>query len=204
MTGKEKDKKDGMSEGGSGTEGSEGSEGGMSKDKETSGQQQTVTLEGALEELGRTRAALKKANSEAADRRKKLSALEAAEKKRADAELSEKERLEKRLAEAQEARAAAEAVVNDVLLKTAVTLAAAKAGFIDAGVAYQLADLSGVEIGEDGEVAGVDKALKGLAKDKPYLLKQEGGQQPDINAGKRGGKKDGQADLEAIKRRFGI
>jgi len=198
----DKENKDGMSEDGNGTEGSEESEGGMLEEKAAG--QQTVTLEGALEELGRTRAALRTANAEAADRRRKLAALEKAEQERADAELSEKERLEKQLAEAQEARAKAEAVVNDVLLKTAVTLAAAKAGFIDAGVAYQLADLAGVEIGEDGEVAGVDKALKALAKGKPYLLKQEGGQQPDINAGKRGDGEKGQTDLEAIKRRFGI
>lgn len=205
----DKENKGGMPGEGTGTEGekpegSEGSEGGMLEEGASGQSEQDVTLEGTLAELKRTRAALKAANAEAAERRKRLSALEKAEQERKDAELSEKERLEKQLAEAQQARAEAEAVVNDILLRTSVKMTAAKMNFIEPEVAYQLADLAGVEIGEDGEVSGVEKALKGLAKDKPYLLKQEQGQQPDINAGKKGKGKDGKADLEAIKRRFGI
>ncbi len=199
-------KKDGMSEKGTEGEKPEGTEGTEGERPEGASEegQLTVTPEEAQAELTRVRAALKKANAEAAERRKKLKAFEEAEQKRKDAELSDKERLERQLVAAQQAQEEAEAMVNDVLLRTAVDRAAAKAGFIDPEVAYQLADLSGVEIGEDGEVAGVEKALKGLAKDKPYLLKQEGSQQLDINAGKGGKGKGGQADLEAIKRRFGL
>jgi chromosome segregation ATPase len=52
-------------------------------------------------ELERTRAALKQANSEAAERRKRLEALETAEAKKKESELSEVEKLTKRLQEAE-------------------------------------------------------------------------------------------------------
>lgn len=154
-------------------------------------------------ELKRTRAALKAANAEAAKRRKELKRFEEDEQKRKDAELSESERLQKELAAAQAAQADAEARVNDVLLRSEVERAAVKAGFVDPEVAYQLADLSEVEIDEeDGSVSGADKAVKALAKEKPYLLRQP--DKPDIDAGTRGGSDGKGQDVEAIKRRFGI
>ncbi len=64
----------------------------------------TPTPEQLLLELEQTRAALKKANAEAAGRRKDLEKLEQEKKDKADAELSEMDKLTKRLQEA-EARA---------------------------------------------------------------------------------------------------
>ena len=64
----------------------------------------TPTSEQLLSELEQTRAALKKANAEAASRRKALEKLEQEKQARADAELSEMDKLTKRLQEA-EARA---------------------------------------------------------------------------------------------------
>jgi hypothetical protein len=63
---------------------------------DTGSQQSPEELQAELE---RVREALKKANKEAADRRKKLEEIERAEQKRKDAELSEMERLQKQLAE---------------------------------------------------------------------------------------------------------
>ena len=59
------------------------------------------TAEEVKAELERTQVALKKANSEAAKRRKQLDAFEKAEQERKDAELSETERLKKELDESQ-------------------------------------------------------------------------------------------------------
>lgn len=43
----------------------------------------------------------------------------------------------------------------------------------DPKAALKLADLSEVEVDEDGDVTGLDEALKKLAKAKPYLVKSE-------------------------------
>lgn len=59
-------------------------------------------------ELDQTRAALKKANAEAASKRKLLEAIEAERKAQADAELSEMERLRKELAETKQRATALE------------------------------------------------------------------------------------------------
>lgn len=59
-----------------------------------------VTVEVLQAELEAARKALKDANREAAERRKKLDAIEKAEKDKADAELSEAEKLRRELADA--------------------------------------------------------------------------------------------------------
>jgi len=69
----------------------------------TATQAQTTgkTLDEVQAELDRTAAALKQANKEAAERRKKLEAFEKAEDERRKAELSETERLKQELAQSQ-------------------------------------------------------------------------------------------------------
>lgn len=154
-----------------------------------------------LAELEQTRRALKRANAEAAERRKRLKELEEAERKRQEAELSEKERLERTLAELQAERDTLLAQMTELRLRSAVERVAVRLGFRDPEDVYHLADLSGVEVDDDGKVNGIEAALKALAKAKPYLLKQE--QTPDIDAGKRGRAK-AQSDLDTIRRRFGL
>lgn len=56
-----------------------------------------VTVEALQAELEATRKALKDANKEAAERRKRLDAIEKADKEKADAELSETEKLKREL-----------------------------------------------------------------------------------------------------------
>ena len=122
-------------------------------------------------ELDRARKALAAANKEAADRRKKLEAFEKAEAERKAAELSEVERLQQQVTEAQRRADAATAAANERLLKAAVLTEAAKLAFVDPSDAWRMLDRDGLEIGEDGEVAGAAEALKALVKAKPYLVK---------------------------------
>jgi len=95
-----------------------------------------------------------------------------------DADLSEQEKLKKRIAEMEQAqtewdaqaKAAAEKV-NEKLLRAEVRVVAATMNFIKPEQAYKLADLTSVEIDEDGQVKGVKKALEALVKDNQHLIK---------------------------------
>lgn len=120
-------------------------------------------------ELERTREALKKANREAGDRRKKLDEIEAAEAKRKEAELSEAQKAAQRAEKAEADYKALQERHRLTAIRSAVRLAAKDAGFVDPEDAVQLADLSGVTLGEDDKVSGADEAVKALAKAKPHL-----------------------------------
>ena len=59
-------------------------------------------------------------------------------------------------------------------------------------------DLGGIEIDEDaGEVTGVDKALKALVKEKPYLIASEESDSP----GTPSAKKKARAKKDALPKR---
>lgn len=117
----------------------------------------------ALEaELAAARKALKEANREAADRRKKLEQYEKAEAERLQAEMTE---LDKAKAEAEQARKDAETARNEArltLIRSAFVSEAAKQGAAYPEDVYQLADKSGVEVDDSGAVTGVAEAVKGL------------------------------------------
>lgn len=65
--------------------------------------------------------------------------------------------------------AAAHSLVKTASINAAVTVTAAKLGFVDPEDAAKLMDSSKVTF-EDGKVQGVDDALKSLADTKPHLL----------------------------------
>lgn len=157
-------------------------------------------------ELEDTRAALKKANKEAADRRKRLDALEAAEQKRKDAELSEVERLQAQVDAAKSSAEAATAAANERLMRASVLAEASKLEFLDPSDAWRMVDRDGLSIGDDGEVTGAVDALKALVKAKPYLIRQK--QSHDINGdrGRGDGKQPDKAAEkgEQLRQRFGI
>lgn len=75
-------------------------------------------------------------------------------------------------------------------------LAANEYSWHDAADALRLADLSDVEIEEDGTVVGLKEALRALAKSKPHLIKkaddkdEKRGPSGSANNGKRKGAKD--------------
>lgn len=122
-------------------------------------------------ELERTRLALKNANKEAADRRKKLEAFEAAEKEKADKELSESQRLQKRLDEIEAQRAELENKLRLTTIHNAALAKAAELGFENTSDALALTDLSAVEITEDGKATGFEKQLEALAKSGRLQMK---------------------------------
>jgi len=142
---------------------------------ETGGDGDEETVAGLQAVLGRVQAALKKANREAASRRKKLDKFEAEEETRRKADLSELEKAQEDLAAAKAERERLATVMERDRIRYAVEMAAAGLEFQSPADAFNLADLSSVEVTEDGEVTGVAEALKALAKEKPYLIKAENG-----------------------------
>ena len=117
-------------------------------------------------ELEKTRAALKAANAESAARRKKLEAFEAF-----DEELG---RLKGELAAARAETEAVKATARNTAIRHAVEIAAGSLNFQDPADALTLADLSTVQVADDGAVTGAAEAVKALADKRPYLLKPAG------------------------------
>jgi hypothetical protein len=145
-----------------------------------------ATLEQANAELAAARAALKAANNESAQRRKKLEEYEAAENKRKEAELTETQRLQKQLADAQAESARVLTQANERIIQSAFMAEAAKQGATHPGDAYALADRSAVTIDAAGNVTGVDKAVEAVVKAGRLPVKAAT-QPPDINASNQGG-----------------
>jgi hypothetical protein len=137
---------------------------------------------------------VKKLRTESADYRtklreaekqlKRLAEFEDAEKKRQEAELSEKDKLEKRLADLESTNSQLSERYASARLRHAVEIAAVTMQFADPEDAYNLADMSGAEIAEDGKITGVKEALEALAKAKPYLIKSGNGKPPGTPQGK--------------------
>jgi len=89
-------------------------------------------------------------------------------------------------------------------------LASDKHSWANPETALKLADLSEVEIDEDGKVTGLDKALDKLAKSDPYLLKKDDGNNGG-GAGSSGGavgsgkeKDKGALDREKLQRKYRV
>jgi hypothetical protein len=148
----------------------------------------------AAERLRVVEAELKRAREEAAGFRRQLA--EQRRKGETDAE-----RLERERREAAERAEAAERELRDLRLVTTVTSLSPTLGIIDPEVAAeQVARRLGADDWKDGrpERAAVERALRALAKDKPYLVRSGGG---DAGGGGNGGRKDDAADMNARIRR---
>jgi len=139
-------------------------------------------------ELEKTRKALRDANREAADRRKRLEAFEAEEAKRKEASMSELEKAQAQLSEWQQKAAEAERSRRDALVRAAVIAAASGKGFADTEDALRFIDTASLDVDDAGFTAAINEQLDGLAKNKPYLLKQteSGGQIGATNPGRGG------------------
>jgi len=135
-------------------------------------------------ELERTRAALKTANKEAAERRKKLEEVEANEAKRKESELTEVQRAAKRAEEAEASLKQTKDRYRQNAIRNEIKLYAQNAGFVDTNDAIALADMSGVDFDEASDkVSGAKEAIDALAKAKPHLLKTpERPAAPNINS----------------------
>ena len=158
-------------------------------------------------ELQRARDALRAANNEAAQRRKKLDEYEKAEQTRKDAELSEMDKLNKRLAEAETARQQALTTANDRLIKAAFVAEAAKHGVEYPEDAFLLADKSNVAVDDSGNVIGVAETVKTLVDGKRLPLRNRAVASLDAGAGSTSNGQRSTALNEAelaIARRLGI
>ena len=152
-------------------------------------------------ELERTRKALADANREAAKRRKQLEAYEQAEAQRKQESMSELEKAQAALAELEKRAADAERGRKQALLEKAVIAKAGALRFNNAEDAIRFLDPEKLEIGDDGQVIGLEEALKAIAKDRPYLLQQPG-QVGATNPGR--GQVEGQTDAQKRARLWGV
>lgn len=94
---------------------------------------------------------------------KKLQELEAAQ-------LTETEKLQKAQAAAEARATEAETKLRDATKRNAVYAAAQRAGAIDPDAVFALLDQSAVTVGDDGQLTGVDEAVKALLDNKQYLV----------------------------------
>ena len=164
-----------------------------------------IVAEDIAVELERARQALKLANNESAARRKKLDEYEAKEKKQKEAQLSEVDQLKAQLAEQVAANAQIQNDIKQAKLRAAIERAAGLQGFVNPEDAWKLADLSGLEMGEDGKVKGLEEALKEILKTRPYLTAAI--RQPNNNArdtGRGNKEPDPDARKKELAQRFRI
>lgn len=115
------------------------------------------------------------------DLKARLAEYEAAEEERKKAAMTEQERLlaekeeaERKAAEAEEASKKALEEANKRLINAEFRLAAKEAGINPDAIddAFKLADLSGVTVGDNAKVEGIEDVVKSLLESKPYLRGQ--------------------------------
>lgn len=155
------------------------------------GTQTPPTLAELTAERDRIATALKAANREAAERRKKLEALEQAEAKRQQAEMTEaekakaaKDELETKYTQlvAQYDGLRLRQAFFDEVARQSVTFASEQAR----ADAYELAELAAVLEGGEVQAKALSEAVKALQRTRPYLFGQAA-TAPDIGATARGG-----------------
>ena len=177
-------------------------EGAMPEGSEVGTQPPADTLQAELEE---TRKALKAANAEAADKRKKLQAFKEAEAKRKEAEMTEVEKLQAKVAEMAAEQEATQQSLRETRLNAAIDLTAKTLKFRKVTEARALINGDALEYGDDGQWSGVDDALKALAKDSPHLI-DAGMQQQDTDGMRRNvpGPTERVIQAETTRKRYGF
>lgn len=101
---------------------------------------------------------------------KELATLKAAQQAAIDAQLSKEEQLAKRATQLEAERDAERQTRQDVVNRYEVQLAAHRLGIVDADAAVKLLDWTALDYADDGTPKDIDRALKGLVKERPYLL----------------------------------
>jgi len=139
----------------------------------TDGATQTVAQSDtqAVEEQERFDAEyVRKLRAEAAEYRKRLRELESKVKADEEAKLTEQEKLQKRLAELERKEAEYKQILQARTLEYEVKLQASKLGVVDPDAAYRLLDLKQIEFDDDGRPVNLERVLKELVAQKPYLV----------------------------------
>lgn len=130
----------------------------------------TTSSDDTQRQLDELRAALKKANAEAASHRHKANELDRLKAETEAAKLSETEKLQKKLAELQSQHDNVTRQSQERIINYEVRLQAATMGIVDPDAAAKLLDWSAIEYNDDGSPTNIDDLLKKLAKAKPYLV----------------------------------
>ena len=160
---------DTTSDGGAGA-----AEEGSETERESSGPEATEgTREGTEQqtdpsEIASLKAKLSEANREAAKYRKERNEAKASLDKAREAELSDIEREKKRADDAQAQLADTESRIRRANLRVALSNPELK--LVDVDTASLLLERQGVEYDDEGEPQGIDKAVKALVKEKPFLV----------------------------------
>jgi len=97
--------------------------------------------------------------------------------------LTELEKVQKRADDAEKERDVARQRAQDTAIRAALAMEAAKAGALHPEDAFQLADLSSVTIGDNGDVQGAVEAVAALIAGKRLVLKGRGAADLDAGAG---------------------
>ena len=95
--------------------------------------------------------------------------LKAAQQAAIDAQLSKEEQLTKRTVQLEAERDFERQTRQDLVNRYEVQIAAGKLGIVDPDAAVKLLDWSSLEYADDGTPKDVDKALKLLLRERPYL-----------------------------------
>lgn len=97
--------------------------------------------------------------------------------------LTELEKVQKRADDAEKERDLARQQAQDTAIRAALAMEAAKAGALHPEDAFQLADLSGVTIGDNGDVQRAVEAVAELVSGNRLVLKGRGAVDLDAGAG---------------------
>ena len=155
-------------------------------------------------ELEDTRKALKKANREAADRRRKLEQYEKEDNERREAELSEIEKVTAKLEKAVEKQAAAESKLALKLQHDAFFGTASDGGLVWASEQARR-DVVRLLDWDDVDAESMPDLLKEIKADRPYLFKSP--HLPEIDGKKKTTvtkAEADEADIETAARRYGV
>lgn len=164
--------------------------------------------------ISKSKAQAKKPFGDYDELKTKLSDFEKAEAERKLAEMSEQERrdaelatVRKALEDEQNARKQTLDVANQRAIKSDFKLAAANANIRGDALddAFLLVNKTGISVDDDGNVVGLDDAVKALIEAKPYLLNVTTTQKPKVigepNNPKEEERKTLQAQLDDAKKR---
>jgi len=117
---------------------------------------------------------VRKLRAEAAEYRRRLREFENRVKAEEEAKMTEQEKLQKRLAELEREKTEYKQLLQARTLEYEVKLQASRLGVVDPDAAYRLLDLKRIEFDDDGKPTNLEKALKELVAQKPYLVASGG------------------------------
>lgn len=137
----------------------------------------TMTQEELDALIGREKARAKKPFADYDDIKAKLTELQAAEDERKRGELTEIERYKADLEKEQTSKQTLESELSTLResvkqerIRNAFITAATAANIAYVDDAWSLADRSGVSVGDDGNVVGIDAVIASLIESKPFLV----------------------------------